>query len=303
MKWGIRKDRLTTRTKNGETITLKEHPDSIVAKFLGKYLKSVAENIEKTAMFDIKDSNGKKVGDITLYKESEDSINVVWVSTKKSSRGKGYGTAVMETAIQIAKDTGAKQVTLEVPGISLDAKHIYEKLGFVATKDQDIDEDDVWGGLTRMKLDLKHGMSLGPMIPVSKSEAALFMNTLAKEMNKMDELQHYGVLGMRWGIRKDRSGGSRRTKGQINPSEDSKRATALRSKSVSEMSNNELRELINRMNLEQQYSNLLNSSEKKKGQSIVKDILKEVGKEVAKDYIKKGIKAGVKTISEKWKNA
>lgn len=118
------------------------------------------------------------------------------------------------------------------------------------------------------------------------------------------ELQHYGVLGMRWGIRKDRSGGSsRRSKGTVNPSEDSKRATSLRSKNVSEMSNNELRELINRMNLEQQYSNLLNSPQKKKGQNIVKDILKEVGKEVAKEYIKKGVQSGIKTISEKWKNA
>lgn len=119
----------------------------------------------------------------------------------------------------------------------------------------------------------------------------------------MSELFHYGILGMRWGVRKDDRVGGRKKRKQITPSEDSQKATSLRKKNVSEMSNNELRELINRMNLEQQYSNLLNSSQRKKGSGIVGDILREVGKEVAKDYIKKGIKKGVGIVAEKWKNA
>lgn len=42
-----------------------------------------------------------------------------------------------------------KQLTLEVPTNSPDARHIYEKQGFVAGKR--ISDDDVWGGLTEMK--------------------------------------------------------------------------------------------------------------------------------------------------------
>ena len=44
-------------------------------------------------------------------------------------------------------------MTLEVPGNSPDARHIYEKLGFVA-QEQISGDDDIWGGLTSMKLDL-----------------------------------------------------------------------------------------------------------------------------------------------------
>jgi ribosomal protein S18 acetylase RimI-like enzyme len=48
-------------------------------------------------------------------------------------------------------------VTLEVPGNSPDARHIYTKLGFKVVKEataKEIKNDPVWGGLTDMKLDL-----------------------------------------------------------------------------------------------------------------------------------------------------
>lgn len=46
-----------------------------------------------------------------------------------------------------------KYITLEVPTISPNARHIYEKIGFKATGTLG-SEDDVWGGLTKMRLDL-----------------------------------------------------------------------------------------------------------------------------------------------------
>lgn len=55
----------------------------------------------------------------------------------------------MDWTIKTSKKNGNKQITLEVPGNSPDARHIYEKNGFVAGKS--ISEDDVWGGLTKMK--------------------------------------------------------------------------------------------------------------------------------------------------------
>lgn len=70
-------------------------------------------------------------------------------------RGKGYSQAILTELIRFAKSQGYKYVTLEVPGRSPDARHIYEKLGF---KDDGVlttpEEDFYWGGLTRMKLKL-----------------------------------------------------------------------------------------------------------------------------------------------------
>ncbi len=210
-KWGLSKERLSLKTKAGETITLKEHPSSRLAAFLAKHSKRVAAEAEKTAMFDIKDPNGKTVGDITLYKESPTSINVVWVTTSEKVRGRGYGTAVMKAAIQIAKDTGANTVTLEVPGISPDARHIYEKLGFKEVDSPDRDVDDIWGGLTNMRLDLdqvQHSLFLSHssgLIKISEEVSKKYASLLVKELDSVEEeetLSHHGIKGQKWGIRR-----------------------------------------------------------------------------------------------------
>ena len=59
----------------------------------------------------------------------------------------------MRMAEDYTRKSGMKQLTLEVPGISPDARHIYEKQGFEVVG-QISDEDDVWGGLTSMKKNL-----------------------------------------------------------------------------------------------------------------------------------------------------
>lgn len=60
-----------------------------------------------------------------------------------------------------------------------------------------------------------------------------------------DYLQHYGVKGMKWGVRKKRI-----------YSKDYSETKALRKKKASELSNEELRKLNERMNLEQNYERL-----------------------------------------------
>jgi GNAT superfamily N-acetyltransferase len=55
------------------------------------------------------------------------------VHIDSSFRGKGYGTKMMEYAIQIAKENGAKIVQLTTNKQRVDAKRFYEKLGFIAS--------------------------------------------------------------------------------------------------------------------------------------------------------------------------
>ena len=70
---------------------------------------------------------------------------------------------------------------------------------------------------------------------------------------EVDEfLTHYGVKGMRWGVRR-RVGAN----GRVVKSEDREVADALKKRSVASMSNAELRRLNERLQLEMTYSQLM----------------------------------------------
>lgn len=77
-----------------------------------------------------------------------------------------------------------------------------------------------------------------------------------------DVLAHYGIKGMRWGVRRTHpsSSGSSPKKPAGKISEDAASAKASRTKTkthgLDALSNKELQHLVNRMNLEQQYSRL-----------------------------------------------
>jgi ribosomal protein S18 acetylase RimI-like enzyme len=79
----------------------------------------------------------------------------VWIGVKAKYEGRGYGQSAMRTIIHDAKKKGIKKLTLEVPSTSPNARHIYEKLGFKDTGEAMLgNEDDVWGGLTKMELEI-----------------------------------------------------------------------------------------------------------------------------------------------------
>lgn len=88
-------------------------------------------------------------------------------------------------------------------------------------------------------------------------------------------LQHYGVLGMKWGVRRgNRVAGSNthsKKGGSDNTHEDYKKAHD--SKSAKTMSDKELRERLNRLQMEQQYSKL-KSSDVNRGRQYLDKIVK-----------------------------
>ena len=86
-----------------------------------------------------------------------------------------------------------------------------------------------------------------------------------------DELYHYRVLGMRWGVRrksKKSSSKSSKKRSRDKWSEDAKLANELRRKNVNHMSNAELRKYNERAQLEKSYQQL-NPSKFKRGMAYV----------------------------------
>lgn len=74
------------------------------------------------------------------------------------------------------------------------------------------------------------------------------------------ELLHYGVLGMKWGRRKDKGNSAVSSTSKADQSDDSKAAENAKAKvaksGISSLSNKELQNLNERMNLEANYKRL-----------------------------------------------
>lgn len=94
-----------------------------------------------------------------------------------------------------------------------------------------------------------------------------------------NELAHHGVKGMKWGVRRSktqlaRAGGKKPRDSSKEIHEDYKKAHSK--KSVKTMSDAELRNRLNRLNMEQQYAKL-NPTTVSKGKNQVSKVLKVAG--------------------------
>ena len=100
-----------------------------------------------------------------------------------------------------------------------------------------------------------------------------------------DELIHYGVKGMKWGVRKDRSsstGSKPKLSAYSNYRANKQKRKAVRNATknldFNKMTDKELRDVVNRMNMEQQYVNLVtNKAVMNSGKSKVDRTLEVVG--------------------------
>lgn len=160
-RWGIRryqnedgslteagKKRYKNSVSIGNGLYLLEQKPRGIGKILSKYSNKMSSEQKKSHIYDI--SNLKeKIGNLDIYDEDLKTTNIAWIDINKKERGKKYAQTVMDYVIHTERKNGKNYLTLEVPGDSPDARHIYEKKGFV--EDKQLSDDDVWGGLTAMK--------------------------------------------------------------------------------------------------------------------------------------------------------
>ena len=97
-----------------------------------------------------------------------------------------------------------------------------------------------------------------------------------------NELYHYGILGMKWGVRRKRN-------------KSSNVEVVTKKKSISELSDAELRQIINRHQMEKQYAQIT-AKEKSAGAKFVSDVLTNAAKQTATSYTAKYMAKGMDTL-------
>lgn len=120
------------------------------------------------------------------------------------------------------------------------------------------------------------------------------------------ELTHHGIKGMHWGVRRTPEQ-LERDRGHINAASSivneakkinnsvSNIRSNTKKKDVSKMTDQELRDKVNRLNLEQQYSQL-SGNRISKGQQYVRNTLEVAGSTLAIASSIVGIAAGIKQL-------
>ena len=113
----------------------------------------------------------------------------------------------------------------------------------------------------------------------------------------LNEIKHHGIKGQKWGVRRYRNrdgsltpAGKKRYSDSTPAHEHHKRV--YDGKKARELSDQELRERLNRLNMEKQYSQLT-QQDTSPGKKFVKDVMYNAGKNAATESTKKYMSMGI----------
>ncbi len=127
----------------------------------------------------------------------------------------------------------------------------------------------------------------------TESELIDYADRILMEEELLDYIQHHGVRGQKWGVRKARGDRSAFMKKKKPDQPD-----------ISKLSDQELRNMVSRMQLEKQFKDLSKQSNKTftgHGAKFASDILKDVGKQHARKLIVEGVGVASVAAAMAWK--
>lgn len=304
MHWGHRKG-----TKTPDGATLKPKVDKKLIKADKKWAESASSswvqchNAGTNEMNSFLDSLNKRYSG-KLDKDMWDKSPDKWSPTTKAYI-KEYDTAYQNSLNAYAKNLGlsinpskTKELRFKVENTEVSYDIIDRKIQHGGIE-MEVNEVLAHYGIPGMRWGVRRGGD--PHMLTAKRQLAADK----KLVKKLDDGKHLSIgFGKKRQAaydardRKRLEGRIAKNEEKLRPSvlsDDHTRKTTIQKKRLEEMSNKELRELNERLQLERNYRSL-KSDEIAPGKKFVNDVVKESGKEVAKQYTKKYMVSAVEAL-------
>lgn len=113
---------------------------------------------------------------------------------------------------------------------------------------------------------------------------------MSEQIQNSAILQHHGILGQKWGVRRTEAQLAKSSKGTTSSKKVS--AKEVERNKVKSMSDTELRQRINRIQMERQYSQL-NKKDISAGRKFISEVFTNAAKQTATNYASKYMTKGI----------
>lgn len=210
MKWGVRKDRdrkskkvsgelaYSEKLSNGGTLQVfkKNYDDeSLFVKLL-----LTREAYGPLHSFTLADKNGNAVGEASFTESNNGrNLDLEWIGVKRSERRQGYARATLNGVIKYAEDRGVETLTLTATKMGAP---LYESLGFVADKNKRGRDTSYYTKTLKSSIAHSTKTVIDYVVEALNRYPDLDRVEDVERKAPMEELSHYGVPGMKWGVRK-----------------------------------------------------------------------------------------------------
>lgn len=306
MKWGVRKDRKTGKAKSAE-IDVVGMPDGSTLSFLNDVPKGIPFNKkDDKALQKYASALYKEVQKDLTSKETDAYLDNVWdLATESVNRQPKPSfekiEALYNKELAAYAEKSALRFIPETLNVRFQGEYVPDANAHLLTMTlTTVDTDKIRHASTgiepkvltvtyRVVFRNQHNVAELQEVPVAHSALTDLLNT---EVDS-DELAHYGVLGMKWGIRKSRVSVPRQSRKEKRESKELRKTASELSKAQSRnpntfsnkpqnvrISNAELKTIVERMKLEQEYSRLTHVPQAPP--SRVKTLMKDVAYDVTK---------------------
>ena len=181
------------KTRSGESISVQPLKPPSTARKIWDALMGTGNTEMGTrgdANYTLSDSSGNKIGQLSLISKSANVAYIDWITVDEKHRGKGYATDVLNDLIGKARDSGYSRIELNA---LKKPRPLYERLGFTY---RDRSNDSIIARISEFELGTKR-------MEYDLRKEITHMDSTVYTVDGMEfSLQHYGVKGMRWGVRK-----------------------------------------------------------------------------------------------------